>query len=174
MFRRRVLTAHGGYREGPFPEDYELWLRWLEAGVRMEKVPQELLMWNDGAHRLSRTDPRYAPEAFYELKAPFLARATERIRDGRPVWVWGAGRPTRLRAEALVRHGLSIAGYIDIDPRKRGRVIQDRPVVGLEGVPAPRDAVVLAYVAKRGARELIRGWLKERCFREGEDYWVAA
>ena len=79
-----------------------------------------------------------------------------------------------MRAEALVRQGVRITGYIDIDPRKAGRVIQGRPVVGLERVPSPRDAVVLVYVAKRGARELIRGWLKERGYVEGMDFWVAA
>ncbi len=35
MFRRELLERHGGYRDGDFPEDYELWLRWLDAGVRM-------------------------------------------------------------------------------------------------------------------------------------------
>ena len=29
MFRRVLLDRHGGYRDGAFPEDYELWLRWL-------------------------------------------------------------------------------------------------------------------------------------------------
>ena len=33
------MEQFGGYREGDFPEDYELWLRWLDAGVRMAKVP---------------------------------------------------------------------------------------------------------------------------------------
>lgn len=32
MWRREVWAEHGGYRDGEFPEDYELWLRWLDAG----------------------------------------------------------------------------------------------------------------------------------------------
>lgn len=64
MFRRRLLERHGGYREGDFPEDYELWLRWLKAGVRLGKVPRELLVWNDPpisrlhSHRVRRTARR--------------------------------------------------------------------------------------------------------------------
>ena len=38
-FRRRAVLDAGGYREGPFPEDYDLWLRLFHAGRRMEKTP---------------------------------------------------------------------------------------------------------------------------------------
>ena len=47
MFRKELVDQFGGYREGDFPEDYDLWLRWLQAGVRMAKVPEELLQWRD-------------------------------------------------------------------------------------------------------------------------------
>lgn len=174
MFRRDLLGRWGGYREGPFPEDYELWLRWLEAGVRMAKVPETLLRWNDSPNRLSRTDPRYDSEAFSRIKAAYLAPALERIRHGRQVWVWGAGRLTRVRAEHLSAHGIRIHGYIDIDPNKTGRTLNGRPIVAPADLPSPKDAVVAGYVAKRGARELDRSLLIARGYREGEDFWMAA
>ena len=58
MFRRFCVEKHGGYREGPFPEDYELWLQWIGRGVRMEKLPETLVTWRDSQKRLSRTDSR--------------------------------------------------------------------------------------------------------------------
>lgn len=122
MFRRELVTQLGGYRAGDFPEDYELWLRWLDAGVRMAKVPRPLLRWHDPPRRLSRTDPRYSPEAFFALKAPWVARAVKALRGPSPaVHVWGAGRPTRKRAAALEQHGLRIAAYIDVDTKKISR-----------------------------------------------------
>ena len=174
LFRRALLEPFGGYAEGPFPEDYELWLRWLDAGVKMAKVPRVLLTWRDGPNRLSRTDPRYGPEAFYALKARWLARELERHRRGRSLWIWGAGRPTRLRAALLEHHGQPIAGYIDIDPRKQGRVLQGRRVVGPEAIPSPETTMVAGYVAKRGAHLIARTALGQRGFVEGEDFWLAA
>jgi glycosyltransferase involved in cell wall biosynthesis len=174
MFRRELPERHGGYREGNFPEDYELWLRWLEAGVRMAKVPHVLVTWTDSPQRLSRVDPRYEPKAFYAVKAKYLAGAVERTRAGRSVWIWGAGRPTRVRAELLCVHGVEIQGYIDIDPRKWGRIIRGRQIVSPDSMPGPNDALVLGYVAKRGARELIREHLTGRGFSEGQDFWMAA
>ena len=175
MFRRSLVEAHGGYRDGDFPEDYELWLRWLDAGVRFAKVPRELLIWHDPPARLSRTDPRYSPEAFFALKAVWLARWLAReIESERRILVWGAGRPTRRRAAHLEAHGVAIAGYIDIDPKKTGRTVGGRPVLAPADLPAPGEAFVLAYVASRGARELIGADLARRGWVEGRDYLLCA
>lgn len=175
MFRRELVERLGGYRAGDFPEDYELWLRWLEAGVKMAKVDRVLLTWNDPPGRLSRHDPRYATEAFYRCKAPYLARWLARHVDpGRPVWVWGAGRPTRKRAEWLVAQGVRIGAYLDIDPRKIGRRLAGRPVLSPDQLPAPSEVFVLGYVASRGARQLIRAQLQRRGFVEGRDFLMAA
>jgi len=194
MFRRELVDRHGGYRAGDFPEDYELWLRWLDAGVQMAKVPRVLLRWNDPPERLSRTDARYAPEAFFRLKAEWLARwlqrelpvrcldrttartASQRGAAGREILVWGAGRPTRKRASWLERHGIRIAGYIDVDARKIAPALGGTgvPVMAPAQLPAPGQMFVLGYVATRGARELIRAELERRRYIEGRDFLMCA
>jgi len=175
MFRRALARQHGAYRHGQFPEDYELWLRWIEAGVVAAKVPRVLLTWNDSPKRLSRVDARYDSEAFYRCKAGFLARWLLRHAPAhRRILVWGAGRPTRRRAELLAGHGVNIDGYIDIDPRKVGREFAGRPVLGPDQIPAPAGCFVLGYVAKPQARELTRTHLTSLRFVEGRDFLMAA
>lgn len=173
MFRRELVAQHGGYRDGDFPEDYELWLRWTDAGVRLGKVPCELLIWHDRPGRLSRTDPRYDPEAFFRVKAGYLASHLARGGVTR-VWIWGAGRPTRKRAAYLGAAGVTIDGYVDIDPAKTGRRVGGVPVIGPDELPAPGETFVLTYVSKRGARELIRADLQRRGWREGPHFLVCA
>ncbi len=173
LFRRELVERHGGYRDGDFPEDYELWLRWLEAGVRMAKVSRELLAWHDTPGRLSRTDSRYDPEAFFRLKAGFVASTLKKAGRSE-VWIWGAGRPTRKRAAHLEAHGLRIAGYIDIDTRKTGKTVGGVPVIPPEGLLPPGKVFVLGYVGKRGAREDIRGRLDRRGWAEGRDFLMCA
>lgn len=177
-FRRELVERLGGYRNGDFPEDYELWLRWLEQGVRMAKIPQALVRWHDTPGRLSRTDTRYAPDAFYRVKAGYLARWWARrgaeVGESRPLWAWGAGRLTRRRIEHLERAGAAITGFIDIDPRKLGRRRDGRLVISPEALPEPEAVFVLGFVANRGARELQRAHLQQRGFVEGRDFLFAA
>lgn len=176
LFRRELVVRHGGYRPGDFPEDYELWLRWLDAGVRFAKVPRLLLRWNDASARASRTDPRYDPEAFYRIKAAWLARELVRTAAGREIWVWGAGRPTRKRAAHLESAGVSIAGYIDIDPKKATPAIggTGRPVIGFGALPPPGRIFVTSYVSSRGARELTERELRARGYAAGRDFLLCA
>jgi hypothetical protein len=175
MFRRELAARWGGYREGDFPEDYELWLRWLEAGVRMEKLPDVLLDWRDSPGRLSRRDPRYAPEAFHRVKAAYLARWLARHNAHHPrIALWGAGRVTRRRARLLEAEGVAIATYVDIDPRKVGRTIEGRPVIGPGALPAPGRCFVVAAVGSAGAREQIERALIAAGYRAGRDYVLAA
>lgn len=190
MFRRELVARHGGCRDGDFPEDYELWLRWLDAGVRMAKVPRVLLTWNDAPTRLTRTDARYGPEAFFRMKAEWIAKWLAKELGGvpgavhgfpaseltRPIWVWGAGRHTRKRAAHLAAHAVRIAGYIDVDVKKTGRGIGGTglPVIGEDALPAAGESFVLSYVTSRGAREYNRAKLVARGYVEGRDFLMCA
>lgn len=175
MFRRELVDRLGGYADGDFPEDYELWLRWLDAGVRMEKLPEALLIWRDSPTRLSRSDPRYASEAFYRLKAGYLARWLAVNNPHHPaVTVWGAGRLTRKRARHLVDQGIGISAFVDIDPRKIGTTVGAVPVLGPDDLPAPGRRFVVSYVASVDARPLIERRLGVSGYRAGVDYVLAA
>jgi glycosyltransferase involved in cell wall biosynthesis len=175
MFRRVLLDRHGGYRDGDFPEDYELWLRWLEAGVRFGKVPRFLLEWNDPPGRLSRSDPRYAVERFYQVKCGYLARWLQaNVAPSRKPWLWGGGRITRRRFDALEQAGARFEGFIDVDPEKANRHRDGRRVVMAGELPARDAAFILVGVGSRGAREEIAAHLIEHGWIEGRDYLLAA
>jgi glycosyltransferase involved in cell wall biosynthesis len=175
MFRRTLVERWGGYAEGDFPEDYELWLRWLEAGVRMEKLPEPLVVWNDSPTRLSRSDRRYATEAFYRLKARYLARWLAEHNPHHPtVIVWGAGRITRRRAQHLVDRGVTVEAFVDIDPRKVGGRIAGQPVLSPDELPRPGRSFVVSYVGSADARGQIEAGLQAAGYRCGLDYIAAA
>jgi glycosyltransferase involved in cell wall biosynthesis len=175
MFRRALVHEQGGYREGDFPEDYELWLRWMDAGIAMAKLPDTLVTWHDLPDRASRTDPRYSPEAFYALKAHWVAEWLHREFEGkREIWVWGAGRTTRQRAANLEKEGVRIAGYIDVDAKKTGKKVGGVPVVAPDALPPAESSFVLGYVGVRGAREIDREILVKSGRVEGRDFLMCA
>ena len=175
MFRRDLLEQHGGYLAGDFPEDYELWLRWLDAGVRVGKVPHKLLVWNDPPGRLSRTDPRYAVDHFYQTKCHYLARWLGRHVDpARKLWLWGAGRITRRRFDALEAAGMPFEGFIDVDPKKSNTHRDGRRVRMADELPDIAESFIITGVANRGARERIHTYLTEQGRIEGRDFIMAA
>lgn len=175
MFRRELVHRFGAYRDGPFPEDYELWLRWLEQGVRMAKLPETLYVWNDPPRRLSRTHPRYDVREFYAVKADYLARWLAKHNPHHPrIMVMGAGRITRRRAEMLLDHGVEITAWLDIDPRKIGRSVAGLPVIHRNETPPPGRAFLASYVAGHGGAEDIEHFLRGRGHLPGRDYILAA
>jgi glycosyltransferase involved in cell wall biosynthesis len=172
MFRRRFFEQFGAYRDGPFPEDYELWLRWMANGVKAGKVDRELVTWNDPPDRLSRTDDRYRVDAFYETKAQYLFLWLQKNNPHHPdVIVWGAGRVTRKRVAILEQYGIRITQYVDIKPRQLNC---KTPVLQPDEIPDPETCFVLPMVGKRGARDLIRPILQGRGFTEGKNCIFAA
>jgi glycosyltransferase involved in cell wall biosynthesis len=172
LFRRELFEQFGAYRDGPFPEDYELWLRWMANGVKAGKVNEELVTWNDPPDRLSRTDPRYSVDSFYETKAGYLLQWLEKNNPHHPnVIVWGAGRVTRKRVAILEKFGLNITHYVDIKSRQLNC---QTPVLQPADIPDPASCFILSMVGKRGAREEIRTVLHDRGFKEGQNCIFAA
>lgn len=170
MFRRDLIEQYGGYREGPFAEDYELWLRLLAGGERIGKCPATLLRWRDGMDRLSRSDPRCSDEAFDRLRAAYLARDPRLIEARNRLVIWGAGRKTRHRVSHLLAHNFAPQAWIDIDPRKIGNIVggaRVHPPTALRTLETP---FVLSYVRNHGAREDIGRELQRYGLLEGVDW----
>jgi glycosyltransferase involved in cell wall biosynthesis len=170
LLRRGPLVEVGGWRDGAFPEDWELWLRLLERGHALCCLPEVLHRWWDGDRRLTRLDPRYRWERHLDLKADVLARRF----GATPLVLWGAtdtGRGLSRRLQAL---GARVAGFVELDPRKVGQRIHGAPVVPPAGLAALGEVHVLCAVGAKGAREDLRSWLRAHGRAEGADFTVVA
>ena len=170
MVRRCAIQRMGGYRQGDFPEDYDLWLRMLHSGMKLAKLPQTLLKWRDSDSRTSRTDERYASDRFDRLRAFYLAKDS-RLCSKRPLVFWGAGRKTRARVRLL---GKIPQAWIDVDPKKIGKIYDNAKVEGLAWLRAHKNKrqkpFVLSYVTNHGVRDLITQELHDCRFSRGDDY----
>ena len=121
MLRRTVLDESGGYEDPAWAEDYDFWLRLLEAGHRLGKVPEVLLDWIDGPTRATRSLDRYSPGQFQEAKAHYLARVPTVRESG--VVLCGAGPIGKDMALRLRRHGVAIRAFLEVNVRQIGNRI---------------------------------------------------
>lgn len=174
MVRRELLHSTGGWRDLGWPEDYDFWLRLFEAGVIFAKVERPLFFWREHGARLTRTDDRYSVPSFLRCKAHHLVRAP--LVGGRRTVLWGAGQTGRRLSRFLLDQDVEIAAVVDIDPAKIGGTLRGIPIVGPDALPAhlDPDTVVLAAVASRGARDLIRRRLVGLGLDEGRGFWCVA
>jgi glycosyltransferase involved in cell wall biosynthesis len=167
MFRKEIYDQAGGCFQGYFPEDYEMQLRYLEAGIKMAKLKKPLLEWHDYPGRLTRTDPCYSTGAFFRIKATYFKKWSEKNNPFHPtIWVWGAGRKTRQRARLLEGQGLKISGFIDIVKNKTSQ----KPTLHFTQLPPPGNLFIVSMVTKLGAREQIMAHLLKANYVEGKDF----
>jgi len=174
MVRREVLTEVGGYRDAGWAEDHDLWLRLFEAGAIFAKLDQFLFFWREHGERLTRTDPRYSVPSFLRCKAHYLSRGP--LAAIAKVVLWGAGQTGKRLSKFLMEEGVEIEAVVDIDPAKIGGTLRGIPVIAPDDLKEHlgESTVVLAAVASRGARELIRARLNELGLEEGNAFWCVA
>lgn len=172
MIKTDQLRAIGGYQQGEFPEDYQLWLRMMDAGYQFAKIPEVLLHWRDSAERTSRQDPRYAKQAFDLLRRKYLL-LDKRLDGSRPLVFWGAGRRTRMRLKPLMALGLMPSAWIDIDPKKIGNKLDGVWIHApqfLTQLETDKKPYVLSFVTNHGASEEIGKQLSFYGYFRGRDY----
>ena len=151
LLRASALAQVGGWRQGNFPEDYDLVLRLADAGWRLGTVAREVVWMRDLPSRLSRTDPRYAPERFDELKRASLAQGL--LRTPRKVVLWGGKGAGKEWLRWLLAQGHTVPCVLDIG---RAHARLGVPVVAPDAVRNIECDLVLVAVGRRGAREEIR------------------
>lgn len=171
MLRREILASFR-YRDEAWPEDYDLVLRLLHAGLRLGSVPERLLHWRDGGGRLSRTSKRYSIPAFTQCKAEFLARGFLAGTDR--YLLWGYGDTGKALAGALAVHGKRPSAIIELHPGRLGQLIRGVRVVSPEQLPQLPRAPLLVSVAGITPRSEIRAALAGMGFHETRDFVCCA
>jgi GT2 family glycosyltransferase len=172
FMRAEAVAAVGGYQERGWPEDYDLVFRLWRAGGGLGVVPEKLLSWREGEGRLSRTDPRYSPNAFRRCKAHYLLEAFPRLAEG--ALIWGAGPVGKALARELVERGAKLSAFAEVNPRKIGQQIYGAPVLGTAQALANREVLHLGAVGQKGAREQLRSLLSEAGLEELKSFVLMA
>lgn len=170
MMRRGMASL--AYRDAGWPEDYDLVLRALEAGLRIGVVAKRLLMWRDRADSLSRTSNLYDVERFTACKAHylvqrFLARHAEYV-------LWGYGATGRSLRRALLRYGKNPSHIVEVKRSRIGQRIHDAPVISIDELHALRGQPIIVSVARAAPRHEIRTAMAAMQFVEGVDFVCCA
>ena len=171
MTRRTIMENMDGYQGNNWPEDYDLWLRMAAAGVHFARLPQTLLFWRDHPERATRTMNEYALNAFRACKCHHLLLSF--LKDSRDVVIAGAGLEARAWQRLLTAAGVTVSTWLDVDPKKIGRILHNAPVISPEELHLNGRKMIVA-IGVRGAREQFRDVAERRGWHEGIDFVCVA
>lgn len=170
MFRKKLIYLFGTYSTGNVPEDYELWLRWMDKGVNFYKIPEHLLQWNDHEQRLSRSHNNYSEDAFHQTKCIYLAKYIQKhISEKKRIVICGSSSNCRKKATVLSETCINIYGYTDVRIPKNGRY----RFISIPEITEPEKWFVLNFISKRGVGSSIRQHFISLGFTEGLDFILA-
>lgn len=164
MLRKEELLRVAGYRDMGWAEDYDLWLRLAAAGTRFARLPETLFFWRERPERTTRTNPAYAAQAMRLCKLHHLRQGF--LKDERRVILAGAGLEGRAWYRILHEVGIGVEAWVDVDPKKVGRLLHGAPVLAT-GELARGGTKLLMTVGARGARAVVRQTSREAGFVEG-------
>ena len=168
MIRRSALDGVGGYRECGWPEDYDLWLRLAGSGTRFARLPQVLFFWRDHPERSTRTLSAYSTDAFRRCKREHLLSGF--LNNEKQVIIAGAGNEGRAWGRLLQDSGITVTCWIDVDPKKIGRLLHGAPVCPLTALKSAGSTKTIAAIGVRDGRRQFRAAAIDAGLEEFIDY----
>jgi len=166
-----LLRRAGGWLDGPFPEDYDLWLRLLEAGARLEKIAAIAYRWRDHAGRLTRVDARYGAPAFAARKRDHLVATWLRTEAIEEVQICGAGKDAKRWCDLLAEADVRVQRVFDLHPGRIGGTIRgDVPVLDHRRLVDWLQVPTLVAIGRAGGRQQVRDELNGLGLVEARDY----
>ena len=118
-FRTSALEAIGGYRAGPFPEDYDLFVRLHVSGHRFIKRGEIGHYWRRHQSSFSVQSTNFSHDAFAGVKAEGLFQKFDLGK--KPVCILGSGRHGGRMAKLLLERGVRIDAFFDVSPIRIGK-----------------------------------------------------
>ena len=171
MFRRSAIDREPLYKEGSFPEDYELWLHWLEKNPEgFAKISDDVLVWHDSGQRLSRNHPAYNEEAFTHLRLAYLIRYLRLNHSDKPILIAGVGKKARRKIRFLQDAGINIKAITDLCRRN----LDDLQFIDWNDLPEPGKFFLVSLVSNRGSWRAIEAHLHAFNYRNEIDFILGA
>jgi len=167
MFRRSIIDNVNGYRDFGWPEDYDLWLRMADAGTGFARLPDLLFFWRDHPERATRTMNEYTRDAFRRCKCHYLLNNF--LKSECNVIIAGAGIEGRAWQRLLNENGVTVSGWIDVDPDKNGKKLHGA-VIRTPDNYTSFPAKVLLAIGVHGAREQFTDYLENKGLKYNKDF----
>lgn len=165
LFTKEAFYNAGKYIEYNGPEDYDLWLKMAETGTIFAKVDKVLLNYRIHSNNLSRNDmTHYGREAFRERQYHHLSKMiiSNFFGPNKRFIICGAGKEGRRILNYLSNFNINISNFIDVDPKKIGKKINNVEVLPITQIKKDPDKIYLGATGSWESEEQLVSLFKSR------------
>lgn len=171
MVHRDDLIKCGAFEPEIYPEDYDLCFRFYKHGIRpaVNRGAGVLHYWRDHADRVSRNNPEYSDQQFFDLKLKYFFELERDI--SRELVLWGAGSKGKKLARKILEKYENSFRWITDNPRKVGESIYGNKVEGTKIISSQGNIqVIIAVSAPEESMEIIK-YMKDSGLQKNKDYF---
>ncbi|MCO4783023.1 MAG: glycosyltransferase family 2 protein [Candidatus Cloacimonetes bacterium] len=168
MMYKADYDSIGAYSVHHYPEDYDLFYRWYEAGFKIKASHQILHLWRDHSTRASRTDPNYLDQCFFKIKLNYFKKL--HYCDQSPLVVWGAGPKGKKLVKELQSQGFSLRWICD-NPKKIGQNIYGIQLENIEVLSEINKPTILLAVSQKHSKTGINNTLDRYNLEINKDFF---
>jgi len=155
MVYRDDLLKTGAFDPEIYPEDYDLCFRFYKHGIKpmVDKHAGILHYWRDHTGRVSRNNPEYADQQFFDLKLKYFF---ELERDkSRELILWGAGSKGKKLARKILDGYEKSFRWITDNPKKIGERIYGINIESVKVVSDPcKYQIIIAVSAPEEIKDI--------------------
>ncbi|MFO7811172.1 MAG: glycosyltransferase family 2 protein [Candidatus Delongbacteria bacterium] len=171
MVHRDDLLKTGAFDPEIYPEDYDLCFRFYKHGIKpvVDEKAGVLHFWRDHAARVSRNNPEYADQQFFDLKLKYFF---ELERDKfRELVLWGAGSKGKKLARKIIDKYENSFRWITDNTKKIGESIYGIKVKSTKIISGQGSFQVIIAVSAPEESMEIEKKLEESLLQKNKDYY---
>ena len=172
MVAREDLIKCGAFDLNIYPEDYDLAFRFYKYGLKVISYPELLHYWRDHPSRVSRNDPRYKDQQYFDLKLKYFF---ELDRDNsKTLVIWGTGSKGKKLVRKLQEQYDIPFRWVGNNPKKIGEKIYGIEVENYRVVKDISEIQIIVTVSGPDDLKEIRKFFKDNQFVQNEHYFYFA
>ena len=166
VYTAEVLERIGGWRDSPWSEDMDLWLRFFAAGARIEKLAEPLYRWRLHPMQATRKSRKCLSKRLRRGRAHYLVQHLVELG-------WSRVQLVALPHSVPHWQRALVAESQELDVRS---VVWDPPAGLTQSVPPPldEDRATIIVASNAGVRDEIRGMLPDWAADEGKRLWFVS
>ncbi|NOR44171.1 MAG: glycosyltransferase [Candidatus Delongbacteria bacterium] len=169
MVHREDLIKCEAFDLDIYPEDYDLAFRFYKYGLKVRSYSKLLHLWRDHPSRVSRNDPRYEDQQYFDLKLKYLFELDH--DKSKTLVVWGTGSKGKKMVRKLQEQYDIPFRWVGNNPKKIGEKIYGVKVENFQIVKNISDIQIIVTVSGPDDLKDIAKFFKENKFIQNKHYF---